>query len=284
MGFFGYPRSSKTMSSVSFPRFSTNTRARLLTMLLSLVVLSSVSAGTQALASKDAKTEVTLMHDLPKKLEFGNMKDGREFVSAMTKTAQSANDYTFKCAINTFRDGKVIKEQGNFYYKRPSLMKMEVTEGARKGAVAVLGTDGKVRGHLGGMLSLFSATIGKDSGMLKSANGFSMMDSDYDTLLKDLVKQLNEGSTCLVTTAPVTVAHTGDKVYVLEVYKDINGDKEKDLTQRVFIDQKTNLPEQWNLYRQDQLFSSTDWREVRVNIGLSDDVFNLKGKKDDKEG
>ncbi len=275
------------MSFVSFPRFSFNARARRgMTMLLSIAVLASVGASTGAMAkqdAKDVKVSATLMHDLPKKLEFGQMKDGKDFVTSMTKTAEHANDYTFKCIISTFRSGKVIKEEGVFYYKRPSLMKMEVTEGAKKGAVAVLGTDGKVRGHLGGMLKMFSGTIGKDSGLLKSANGFSMMDSDYDTLLKDLQRQLNEGATCLVTPSPVAVAHTGEKVYVLEVYKNVDGDKELDLTQRVFIDQKTNLPEQWNLYKQDQLFSSTDWKEVKVNIGLSDDVFSLKGKKD-KEG
>lgn len=262
---------------------SANTR-RCVTLALSLVVLSAVSAGNGATAKDEVKAQASLMHDLPKKLEFGNMKDGRDFVTSMTKTASGAHDYTFKCVINTFRSGKVIKEEGTFYYKRPSLMKMEVTDGSKKGAVAVMGTDGKVRGHLGGMLKMFSGTVSKDSDMLKSANGFSMMDSDYDTLLKDLQKQLNEGAKCFVTTAPVTVAHTGDKVYVLEVYKNIDSDKEKDLTQRVFIDTKTNLPEQWNLYRQDQLFSSTDWKEVKINIGLTDDVFSLKGKKEGKEG
>lgn len=271
------------MSFVSLPRLSANTRTRCLTMLLSLAVLSNVSAGTEASAKKEVPIQTTLMHDLSKKLEFGNMKDGRDFVSSMTKAASRANDYTFKCVISTYRNGKVIREEGTFYYKRPSLMKMEVTEGAKKGSVAVLGSDGKVRGHLGGMLKMFSGTIGKDSGLLKSANGFSMMNSDYDTLLKDLVKQLNEGSQCQVTSAPVTVAHTGEKVYVLEVYKNVDGDKEKDLTQRVFIDPKTNLPEQWNLYRQDQLYSSTDWKDVKVNIGLSDEVFSLKSKKD-KQG
>lgn len=270
------------MSFVSLPRFTATTRARCSTMLLSLVVLSTISAGTVASAKQDVKVEASLMHDLPKKLEFANMKDGREFVTSMTKTAERANDYTFKCAINTYRNGKVIKEQGTFYYKRPSLMKMEITEGSKKGAVAVLGSDGKVRGHLGGMLKMFSGTIGKDSGLLKSANGFSMMDSDYDTLLKDLVKQLNDGSKCVVTSSPVAVAHTNEKVYVLEVYKNVDNDKEKDLTQRVFIDPKTNLPEQWNLYKQDQLFSSTDWKDVKVNIGLSDEVFSLKGKKDNQ--
>ncbi|HIA53891.1 MAG TPA: hypothetical protein EYN91_17665 [Candidatus Melainabacteria bacterium] len=258
---------------------------RSMTMLLSLVVLSTIGGGLGASAKdeKDVKVQAALMHDLPKKLEFGQMKDGRDFVQSMSKTAETANDYTFKCIINTFRDGKVIKEEGIFYYKRPSMMKMEVTEGAKKGAVAVLGTDGKVRGHLGGMLKMFSGTIGKDSNLLKSANGFSMMDSDYETLLRDLQKQISQGATCLVTSSPVAVAHTNEKVYVLEVYKQVDNDKEKDLTQRVFIDPKTGLPEQWNLYKQDQLFSSTDWKDVKLNIGLSNEVFSLKGKKD-KEG
>lgn len=272
------------MSFVSFPSISKNSKTRrCMNVLLSMVVLSSVSGsiGATAKEDKDVKVQANLMHDLPKKMEFGQMKDGRDFVQSMSKTATSANDYTFKCVINTFRDGKVIKEEGQFYYKRPSLMKMEVTEGAKKGAVAVLGTDGKVRGHLGGMLKMFSGTIGKDSGLLKSANGFSMMNSDYETLLRDLQKQISQGATCLVTPAPVTVAHTGDKVYVLEVYQQVDSDKQKDLTQRVFIDQKTGLPEQWNLYRQDQLFSSTDWKDVKVNIGLTNEVFSLKGKKDE---
>jgi len=273
------------MSSVSYLQFKMNHKnRRCMTMLLSAVVLCAVGGSVaSAKDEKDVKVQATLSHDLPKKLEFGQMKDGRDFVQNMSKTAEGANDYTFRCVINTFRDGKVIKEEGIFYYKRPSMMKMEVTEGAKKGAVAVLGTDGKVRGHLGGMLKIFSGTIGKDSDLLKSANGFSMMNSDYETLLRDLQRQISQGSTCLVTPAPVSVAHTGEKVYVLEVYKQVDNDKEKDLTQRVFIDQKTGLPEQWNLYKQDQLFSSTDWRDVKLNIGLSNEVFSLKGKKD-KEG
>lgn len=251
------------------------------TAALSLVLLTGFSAVTQIADAKAiAQATVAKTEAIRKSSEYGDMQNGKDFVATMTKVAQGANDYTFKCVISTYKDGKVIKEGGQFYYKKPNMMKMEVTNGAKKGAVAVLGTDGKVRGHLGGMLSMFSGTIGKDSNMLRSANGFSMMDSDYETLLRDLNKQLAEGSTCIVTVNPVAIASAGGaKQHVVEVYKNIDSDKDKELTQRIFVDVKSNLPEQWNLYRTEKLFSSTDWKDIKVNIGLTEDDFSLKPKK-----
>lgn len=268
----------------SIKSVSASNSSHIVTAALSLILLTGFTGTTQDAGAKAIAQNTVVKQDAPKKSsEYGEMQNGKDFVATMTKVAQGANDYTFKCVISTYKDGKVIKEGGQFYYKKPNMMKMEVTNGSKKGSVAVLGTDGKVRGHLGGMLSMFSGTIGKDSNMLRSANGFSMMDSDYETLLRDLNKQLAEGSTCVVTVAPVAVASAGGvKQHVIEVYKNIDSDKDKELTQRIFVDVKSNLPEQWNLYKTEKLFSSTDWKELKVNIGLTEDDFSLRPKKNDK--
>lgn len=214
--------------------------------------------------------------DVAVSTDFGDMKDAEAFIRETLKRAEAANDYSFDCKITTYKKGKAIKEGGKFYFKKPTLMRVEVTEGGKKGAVAVIGKDGKVRGHLGGLLKMFTGTLAKDSHMLRSANNYSMVESDYETLLNTLLKEIGSGYKTYVSPSPVKVDYAPDKAYVVEIYEP--GDK-KVLAQRMFVDQQSKLPEQWNLYRKGELFSVTEWRNIKVNSNLPDELFDLKYKR-----
>ncbi|HEY9785387.1 MAG TPA: hypothetical protein V6D17_08300, partial [Candidatus Obscuribacterales bacterium] len=199
--------------------------------------------------------------------------DGTEFIASVLKAAEELKDYTFECQIVTYGKGnKATREGGRFWYKDPGLMRVEVTEGSKKGAEAVLGPDGRIRGHLGGFLKKFVTTLSKDSHFLRSANNYSMLDSDYVTLMKSLKRQLDSGARCQVTSQAVST--NSSKSYVVEVREGSGADTR--VTQRIFINPESKLPETWILYRNGSVYSITSWRNVRCNVGLTLDVFNLK--------
>lgn len=251
--------------------------AKTAALAVALVLITSF-AGSGALAvAKKAKTG-SLPQDSLVSTEFGQMKEAEDFIRGVLKRAEGLTDYSFECKITTYKKGKQVKEGGNFYFKKPNLMRVEVTEGGKKGALAIVGKDGKVRGHLGGLLKMFTGTLPRDSHMLRSANNYSMVDSDFETLLKALLDDIAKGERAYVTVNPVSVAHSKEKVFVVENYK--GADKDRKLTQRMFIDVTNRLPDEWILYTASgEINSITDWRNVKVNSNLPDELFDIKHHK-----
>lgn len=208
--------------------------------------------------------------------EFGDMTDGKPIINRMEQAIAALEDYSFESDIFTYQKGKKpIRESGRFFWRKPNLVRLEVAAGSKKGAVVVVGKEGKVHGRLGGLLKVFTAQLNRNSHMLHAANGYSMIDCDLKSLVDTVQKQLESGATSRATVQPVKVGHTADKVVVVEILKKGEG-KEAALADRIFVDANTNLPERWNVYRNGDIWSVTDWKNLKTNQGLKDDLFDIK--------
>lgn len=260
-----------------------------LTLAFSTLTVSGLSCNHATAASKTAVTsqknqkqnlkKVSMLNDAPttqdKDSKEIEMIDGKAFVQDMFEAADKYNDYSFKYTMKVYKKSKPIVEEGVFTYKKPGLIRLEETGQYKKGAVAVLGPDGKVRAHLGGMLKAFVAELPADSGMLRSANGHPMVQSDFKSLAKALKDFIKDGVTTKVTKAPTTLEGKSESVYVLELYKD-------KLWKKVHVSSKTKLPAEWWDYSDNgNLWSYATWNSVKANQGIADNFFNVKGVKAD---
>lgn len=200
-----------------------------------------------------------------------NMKDGQPLTEKMIKAADSYNDYTFEFEMTAYKGGTTV-ERGKFYFKKPRLIRLEEHGPLRKGSVAILTASGKVKGHAGGGLSFFVVDLSPNSSLLRSANGYPMVDSDLFSLAKALKKFVDEGKVALQAENQTTLAN-GNRVEMLEVYMKNDGP----IYKRVAVDADTLLPVEWWDYEQGNLVSHSTWHNFAGNIGLTDATFTIKG-------
>ncbi|MEZ4534130.1 MAG: hypothetical protein R3D26_03845 [Cyanobacteriota/Melainabacteria group bacterium] len=126
--------------------------------------------------------------------------DGASLIERMHQRATALRNYSFNYKMKVFKKNGSVLESGSFYFKKPNYIRLEEKGPYKKGAVAIIGpnTDGRVKAHLGGGLKLFVVDLSPDSGLLKSANGHPMVQSDFLSLaecLKDYERRNDYGGT-----------------------------------------------------------------------------------------
>lgn len=193
-----------------------------------------------------------------------SVADAKALVDGMERNAAALDEYKYDCEITSKKNGKTIKEAGTFYFKKPRNIRVDVTAGPKRGSVAVLRPDGKVRGHLGGMLKFFVATVSSNSSLLTSTTGHSLVQSDYKTLAAELQKYLKEGWTANMTRT------ADDGNYILEMTAP--GEKRH---KRIVVDEKTLLPVEWENTAGGKLESNCKFKKLVVDPGLSPALFKI---------
>lgn len=200
------------------------------------------------------------------------MRDGADFLKEMSDAADQLKSYTFQSHQTVYKAGKAIEENSRFYYKRPRQIRAEELGPFKKGSCAVLLKNGKVKGHLGGLMSKFVATVDADSEWVRSGNGYPLVDSDFYGMSQVMLNFVKAGKKSLVTESPVTVDGQPKSVYVIELYASAAKDE---LMKRAYIDPQTLLPREWFDYKDGKLFAHTNWKDVQLNVDLSDTLFDL---------
>jgi outer membrane lipoprotein-sorting protein len=198
------------------------------------------------------------------------MQDGKSVIAEMVKAAQNLNDYSLTFETITFKKNDSISERGNLYFKKPKLMRLEETGEYKNGSVAVLGKDGKVRAHAGGLVKFVTVTMDAGDKELNAANGDRMEDSDFLSLANVLRDRLKLGQSARVS-QPADAPGLGERTLVLEIFKPSEPDT---VLKRIFVNPRTYLPVRWDDYDYKSPCSST-WKNVKANTGLSDDLFKL---------
>lgn len=205
----------------------------------------------------------------PESLLLKTGKDGTALVKAMLARSKQMKAYSFNSVLYTYKDGKEIVETGKLYFKKPNLLRFEVLKaGKRSGSVVVRQPDGKVRGKMGGALSGIKVSLSPDSKMLKSANNYSILESDLGSLLADAAEQLGPNKTCLVGRVP------GVSSQIIEIVG-----SDGSVTARISVDSTHNLPDEWLIYKGNSLFSKVQFANLKELASLPDELFSLDAKK-----
>jgi outer membrane lipoprotein-sorting protein len=194
----------------------------------------------------------------------------------MLVAALALNNYSSHFQMLVYKDKQIIKETGTIYFRKPRLLRIEVKQGPKKGALAILGSDGRVHGHLGGILSIFGASISPDSDLARAINGFPLVGTDYYSLVQDLKNMLKQGDGSLATQEPIPTDKTTIATYILDMYLPKSKNNKNDLLlKRIYINPQTYLPIFWEDYVDGKLWSESLWYDLQNNLTLPDSLFSI---------
>lgn len=245
-------------------------------------ILAALTAGICVLAltgpadarKAGGKNLVGTASGLSRQPAESDTKDGAGLVDQWLHSAQALNDYSFNYQITVTKpNGSQVTEKGNLWFKRPRLLRIEVTGGPKSGAVAVLESDGKVHAHMGGALKMFNVSLSPDSNMLRSVHGWPMVDSDFTSLAQAVEGYIKSGCTAKVTINPIAVDGRSGKYYDWQL-----NHPDGTIYKRALFDSDTMQPVEWWDYINAKLFAHSLWTNFKPNQGISDKVFTTGGK------
>lgn len=188
--------------------------------------------------------------------------DARALLGQMKQSFQSLRDYSCQTYTTSFKNGKSKLDGHKYYFKKPALIRLEVIAGEDKGAIAILNAKGKVRAKAGGILGLFTITMEPNDKRLQDKDGSRFVDSHFGGTIADIERAINSG------TATVTEIDQGRRLYRLEIDRSAKRDI-------ILIDPQLMLPVEWQSVRQGHIDSRTEWRDLKVDSGLQDSIFDM---------
>jgi outer membrane lipoprotein-sorting protein len=208
--------------------------------------------------------------DAPQSILRDTANDGTTVIKAMQDRTKHLKAYTFDSTLSTFVNGKEIIETGKLYFKSPNLLRFEVKRaGKRSGAVVIRQADGKIRGKMGGALGGVKLTLSPDSKLLKSSNGFSVLESDLGSLLALAVEKTSSNN-CIVGKI------AGIPAQLVELVE-----KDGDMIFRIILDSSSKWPDKWSLFKDDHLFSTLKFTSIQSLPDLPDALFTFAKAAED---
>ena len=234
------------------------------TLLLSLVIFMSPGVIATPLLEQTGKSMVA---GTPAEA------DGGTFLKSLIDRIKAINDYWYESTLTTFSKGKPIKESGKFYFKAPELVRFEaISAGHRSGSIVVKQKNGKIKAKTGGLIGGLTLSLSPQSKLLRTSNGFNIIESDLVTLLEALRSELGTNYKCIATASPFLYPGLS-KVYVLEFLRP--GDS---VAQRIALDPERMLPVAWSIFSDGKLFSVVQVSNMAINANIADDLFVLGGQ------
>jgi outer membrane lipoprotein-sorting protein len=197
--------------------------------------------------------------------------DGRPFFDSLLRTAEHFDDYQVESNLIVPKTDKAAG--ASLFFKKDDLVKIIVrSNGVKNGSIVVKQPNGKILAAGGPHLRFLRMTLSDDSRLLQLPNGYNAIKSDLLSLLLGVKQAMLAGSMVKVTTKPIPVDWLHQNVHILEV---TGGGASGLLTDRIFIDPKTNVPIEWDIFRDGSILSTATFNNFHANIGLKDDFFKL---------
>lgn len=201
-----------------------------------------------------------------------NAADGTAMYNALTERIKGLKSYWYDSTLTTYQD-KPIKETGRLYFKHPNLVRFEVkSAGMKSGAVVVRQPDGIIKGKMGGLFGAMKMTLTPNSKLLKTANGYNVLDSDLYSLIESI-----KGEPVKYVASQSPTAYPGvDRAYILELVE-----SDGDVAHRIILDDKRKLPVEWNVFKNKKLWSTMKLTELQIRPDLTEELFVFESKPQD---
>ncbi len=171
-----------------------------------------------------------------------------ELVERMRAAFERVQDYTCRLIERNFKRPDEFSES-DYAFKKPHLIKLVGRVGRSKGSVVVLGRDGKTSLRKNGFP--IPTFLVRDE-----LRDFTR--SDFGSLVEEIEQFLSAG-------AEATVTLRGD-AYLLRL---VRGNR----VRLYVVDAQVNLPIELLETVDGQRVSLTEWRDLRLDVGLTEDAF-----------
>jgi len=180
--------------------------------------------------------------------------------------------YKFHSAIKTYKGSKTNNMEGNFFYKKARNVRVEVTSGGiKKGSIVVRNSDG-IKAKMGGGLLGFKVSLTEDSRMLLAPNGFNVVQSDLSSLIAQLKERVSSGLVVRSSEGPIPVPGMKGNLLVVEVIQPKPTEK---VLERLCIDPKELATIHWDIFKQDQLYSTFEVADFKGDVNLDEKLFTM---------
>lgn len=241
-----------------------------LSFLIALCLTSLLAAPAESALFPVLEEHARATKDLVADMKWTN---GQAFIDNAHSTANSLNDYTVETRLTGQMRDKLKDGNGKFFYKRNKRVRVEVTKGSvNNGAVVVRKEDGSVEARGGSMLKFMKMSLQPDSRMLQLPNGNSVVASDIPSLFASVKARLRKGSAkARLGSESLTSNRWKGAVKVVEI---VEGDFDQ-VTDRIFLNPRNNLPVEWDVFKDGSLISVTFFDNLKENVGLDDSLFDL---------
>lgn len=204
-------------------------------------------------------------------LEGKTWVNAEPFLEAMHAHIAKLNDYVFDSNQHAVKDEKLKLGSAKFYFKKEQRIRLEVhSNGVNNGAVIVRKENGQVRGCGGGILKFAIMNLEPDSRMLILPTGRNVLRADFGTLIDDLRMLPKKGCQVKVTSETVAGKRFNGNARVIEVVEPGGL-----IAERIFVHPGTNVPMQWDFYKEGELVSITVFDNFQPNPGLQDSLFEM---------
>ncbi|MCA9804539.1 MAG: DUF1571 domain-containing protein [Cyanobacteria bacterium HKST-UBA02] len=235
---------------------------------ISIVAVYSANPA-QAKTYQELEDRARASNEMVKGKSFG---DGLGFIESMLNVIKRNAGYVFDSRILGIKKSKLETGKATYFFKKPQKVRLEVhSHGMNNGAVVVKQSDGVIRASGGGALKFVKMTLEPDSRMLQLPNGYNVISSDLATLIAGLKRRAANGASVSVSTE--AVSERGQALKIIEVQgREENKDHK---LERIFVDTKTKVPVRWEVYRNGDLVSITEFDNFKPRPDLSEDLFQL---------
>lgn len=239
-----------------------------------LLLAVNLMAPPPAVAVTEAQPATSMV------VKLSGPSDGSSVLQSLIERVKMIKDYWYESTLTTFSEkGKAITESGRFYYKTPHMMRFEALKaGKRSGSVVVCQPDGKIRAKAGGLMGGLTLTLSPKSKLLRTSNGFNIVESDLSTLLESLRSAVKAGTKCLGTTSPSPYPGL-TRAYILEFLDDSD-----QVSQRIALDTERKLPAEWTIFNNGKVFSLVQITKLAIDSNIADDMFFLGRDSEQQKG
>ena len=239
--------------------------------------------------SEEEKTETliadTRVAEVTEDLKVTNL------IAKMKKNYEDLEDYFAIASLEEskrLKRGKKIKIKKQkrimkYYFKKPFLVRMEVTFGTKandKGSEAIYSGGDRIKGHQGGFLSMIALNVNINSGLVVSLRGHNVRDSTMEAMIKRIEFYQENGLVSLgkITkidqrTAIPLILNPKDTASLLELFPEDIELKQGGTQEVIYVDEEYKLPIKWENYNEHEIVRTFKYSDLKVSLGLPIEIF-----------